>query len=348
MELNCPLPLGQYEQVLMAHGGGGQLMQQLLDRLVQPLFDNPQLAARHDSAVLDCGDQRLAFTTDSYVVKPLFFLGGDIGKLAVCGTLNDLAMAGARPLCLSASLIIEEGLPVDDLRRVLESMAATARAAGVAIVTGDTKVVERGRGDGLYVNTAGIGRVDPGLPPIRPDAVRPGDAVLISGDIGRHGIAIMALREGLELETTIASDCADLSGLVGTLLEAGIEIHCLRDLTRGGLASALIEIAEAAGVGISLEEPAIPVRGDVQSACDILGFDPLYVANEGRLAAFVPAEQAEQALTVLRQHPLGVSAALIGSVTSPTLSSAPVHLRTAYGTERILMRLSGEQLPRIC
>ena len=233
MELNCPLPLGQYEQVLMAHGGGGQLMQQLLDRLVQPLFDNPQLAARHDSAVLDCGDQRLAFTTDSYVVKPLFFPGGDIGKLAVCGTLNDLAMAGARPLCLSASLIIEEGLPVDDLRRVLESMAATARTAGVAIVTGDTKVVERG-------------------------------------------------------------------------------------------------------------------RGDVQSACDILGFDPLYVANEGRLAAFVPAEQAEQALTVLHQHPLGASAALIGSVTSPTLSLAPVHLRTAYGTERILMRLSGEQLPRIC
>ena len=348
MELNCPLPLGQYEQVLMAHGGGGQLMQQLLDRLVQPLFDNPQLAARHDSAVLDCGDQRLAFTTDSYVVKPLFFPGGDIGKLAVCGTLNDLAMAGARPLCLSASLIIEEGLPVDDLRRVLESMAATAREAGVAIVTGDTKVVERGRGDGLYVNTAGIGRVDPGLAPIRPDAVRPGDAVLVSGDIGRHGIAIMAQREGLELETTITSDCADLSGLVRTLLDAGIEIHCLRDLTRGGLASALIEIAEAAGVGISLDEPAIPVRGDVQSACDILGFDPLYVANEGRLAAFVPAHQAEQALATLRQHPLGASAAVIGSVTGPTLSAAPLQLRTAYGTERILMRLSGEQLPRIC
>jgi hydrogenase expression/formation protein HypE len=348
MELNCPLPLGQYEQVLMAHGGGGQLMQQLLDRLVQPLFDNPQLAARHDSAVLDCGDQRLAFTTDSYVVKPLFFPGGDIGKLAVCGTLNDLAMAGARPLCLSASLIIEEGLPVDDLRRVLESMAATARAAGVAIVTGDTKVVERGRGDGLYVNTAGIGRVDPGLAPIRPDAVRPGDAVLVSGDIGRHGIAIMAQREGLELETTITSDCADLSGLVRTLLDAGIEIHCLRDLTRGGLASALIEIAEAAGVGISLEEPAIPVRGDVQSACDILGFDPLYVANEGRLAAFVPAHQAESALVILRQHPLGASAALIGSVTGQKLSAAPLQLRTAYGTERILMRLSGEQLPRIC
>jgi len=345
-ELNCPLPIGQYERVLMAHGGGGQLMQQLLDRLVQPAFDNPYLAARHDSAVFESGGQRFAFTTDSYVVKPLFFPGGDIGKLAVCGTLNDLAMAGARPLFLSSALIIEEGFPVDALRRVLESMAATARAAGVCIVTGDTKVVERGRGDGLYINTAGIGRLDAGTPVIRPAAARPGDVILVNGDIGRHGIAIMAQREGLALETTLESDCADLSGLVGRLLDAGVDLHVLRDLTRGGLASALIEIAEAAGVGLSLEEDAIPVREAVQGVCEILGFDPLYVANEGRMALILPDDQAEAALAVLRGHPLGEGAALIGRLTESP--AGQVRIRTPFGTERILLRLSGEQLPRIC
>jgi hydrogenase expression/formation protein HypE len=345
-ELSCPTPIGQYEQIVMAHGGGGQLMQQLLDKLVQPAFANPWLAARHDSAVFESAGQRYAFTTDSYVVKPLFFPGGDIGKLAVCGTLNDLAMAGARPMFLSTGLIIEEGLPIADLQRVLQSMAATARAAGVFIVTGDTKVVDRGRGDGLYINTAGIGLVRPGID-IRPAAVRPGDAILINGDIGRHGIAIMAQREGLTMETAIESDCADLSGLVLTLLDEGVEIHCLRDLTRGGLASALIEIAETAGVGIELEETAIPVREDVQGACEILGFDPLFVANEGRFAAFVPESQAERALALLKNHPLGETTALIGVVTD-TAATGHVHLRTAFGTERILMRLSGEQLPRIC
>ena len=335
----CPLPLDQYERILMAHGGGGQLMHQLLERKVQPLFNNSALAARHDSAELLCGDQRLAFTTDSYVIKPLFFPGGDIGKLAVCGTLNDLAMAGARPLALSAALIIEEGLPVADLERVLASMAATARAAGVPIVTGDTKVVERGQADGLYVNTAGIGRIDAACAPIRPASVRPGDAVLVSGDLGRHGIAIMAHREGLALETQIESDCADLSGLVARLLEAGVELHCLRDLTRGGLASAVIEIAEGAGVGITLEESAIPVREDVLGACEMLGFDPLQVANEGRLVAFLPDAQADQAL--------GGAAALIGRVT-PATPPVSVRVRTAFGTERMLLRLSGEQLPRIC
>jgi hydrogenase expression/formation protein HypE len=341
----CPVPIGQYDHIVMAHGGGGRLMQQLLEKLVQPAFANPYLETRHDSAVFESGGQRLAFTTDSYVVKPLFFPGGDIGKLAVCGTLNDLAMAGARPLFLSAALIIEEGLPVADLRRVLNSMAETAKGAGVFIVTGDTKVVDRGKGDGLYINTAGIGLIEHGLQ-INPAAVRPGDAVLINGDLGRHGIAIMAQREGLEFETTIESDCADLSGLVGALLAAGIEIHCLRDLTRGGLASALVEIAQAAGVDIEIAETAIPVREDVQGACEMLGFDPLYVANEGRLAVFVPAEQGEKALAVLRAHPLGEGAAAIGRVAGP--SKGALHLKTAFGARRVLDLLSGEQLPRIC
>ncbi|QSA97317.1 hydrogenase expression/formation protein HypE [Methylococcus sp. EFPC2] len=344
-QLACPTPIGIYEHVVMAHGGGGRLMQQLLDKLVQPAFANPYLAARHDSAVFEQGGQRYAFTTDSYVVKPMFFPGGDIGKLAVCGTLNDLAMAGAKPLFLSAGLIIEEGLPLADLQRILNSMAETARAAGALIVTGDTKVVDRGKGDGLYINTAGIGLIEHGGT-IAPASVRPGDAVLINGDIGRHGIAIMAQREGLAFETTIESDCADLSGLVGALLEAGIEIHCLRDLTRGGLASALIEIAQAAGVNIEVREADIPVREDVQGACEILGFDPLYVANEGRLAAFVPADQAERALAALRQHPLGADAAIIGQV--PGSSSGAVNLQTAFGINRPLDLLSGEQLPRIC
>lgn len=345
VEFSCPVPIGQYEQIVMAHGGGGRLMAQLLEKLVQPAFANPYLAARHDSAVFEVGGQRLAFTTDSYVVQPMFFPGGDIGKLAVCGTLNDLAMAGARPLFLSAALIIEEGLPIADLQRVLNSMAETARAAGVAIVTGDTKVVDRGKGDGLYVNTAGIGLVEGGAV-IAPASVKPSDRILVNGDIGRHGIAIMAQRENLAFETTIESDCADLSGLVRALLMAGVEVHCLRDLTRGGLASALIEIAQASGFGIAIEETAIPVREDVQGACELLGFDPLYVANEGRLVAFVPEAQAEAALAIMRGHPLGEQAALIGRVEAETTGT--VRLDTAFGVGRLLDLLSGEQLPRIC
>lgn len=344
-QLACPVPLGQYEHIVMAHGGGGRLMQNLLEGLVQPAFANPHLAARHDSAVFEAGDQRLAFTTDSYVVKPLFFPGGDIGKLAVCGTLNDLAMAGARPLFLSAALILEEGLPLADLRRVLDSMAATARAAGVMIVTGDTKVVDRGKGDGVYVNTAGIGLLDSGTR-ISPAEVRPGDAILVNGDLGRHGIAIMAQREGLAFETALESDCADLSGLVRDVLDAGIEVHCLRDLTRGGLASALIEIAQASGQGLAIQETAVPVSDPVRGACEMLGFDPLYVANEGRFVAFVPEAQAERALAVLHAHPLGEHAALIGRVGN--VPGGAVHLETAFGVSRVLDLLSGEQLPRIC
>jgi hydrogenase expression/formation protein HypE len=341
----CPLPFGQYPNIVMAHGGGGRLMQQLLEHLIQPLFDNPWLAQRHDSAMLTVGQNRLAFTTDSYVVKPLFFPGGDIGKLAVCGTLNDLAMAGARPMFLSTGLIIEEGLPLSDLKRVLESMSAAARHASVAVVTGDTKVVEKGKGDGLYISSAGIGVIEHPWS-IAPTSIRPGDAVILSGDVGRHGIAIISEREGLAFESTIESDCADVSGLVLALLAEGIEIHCLRDLTRGGLASALIEIATVARLHIAIRETAVPVREDVRGACEILGFDPLYIANEGRLIAFVPAAQAECALAVLKADSVGRDACLIGEVTSTP--AGIVTLKTSIGVSRVLDLLSGEQLPRIC
>lgn len=345
LRLNCPAPIGQYQQIVLAHGGGGRLTRQLLEQLIQPLFANPFLAARHDSAVFETAGQQFAFTTDSYVIKPLFFPGGDIGKLAVCGTLNDLAMAGARPLFLSAALIIEEGLPVADLQRILESMAATAAAAGVAIVTGDTKVVDRGKGDGLYVNTAGIGIIEAGVA-IGPDRIQAGDAVLLSGDIGRHGMAVMAQREGLHFESTIESDCADLSGLVAELVAAGVQLHCLRDLTRGGLAAALVEIAQTADRVFEIDEAAIPVREDVRGVCELLGLDPLHVANEGRMVLLLPATEADRALALLRRHPLAAGAAPIGRVVAE--GRGAVHLCTAFGNRRPLDLPSGEQLPRIC
>ncbi len=344
-EFYCPVPIEQYTNVLLAHGGGGTLTHQLIESLFLPLFDNPMLASRHDGAVFDCGARKLAFTTDSYVVRPIFFPGGDIGTLAVNGTVNDLAMCGAQPLYLSAGFILEEGLPMDSLRRVVASMSRTAREAGVQLVTGDTKVVDRGKGDGIYINTAGIGIVQADRP-IVATSVRPGDVVLLSGDIGRHGIAIMAVREGLAFETAIESDCASVAGLVQAMIEAGIEIHCLRDLTRGGLASALVEIAEAARMHVRIHQTAIPVREDVQGACEILGFDPLYVANEGRFLAFVPARDAERALALLRSHELGAGACLIGSVGGEP--AGMVTMRSSIGAERIVDMLSGEQLPRIC
>lgn len=345
LQPTCPTPIGQYDQVVMSHGGGGRLTQKFLETLIQPVFANPYLAARHDSAVFESGGQRFAFTTDSYVVKPLFFPGGDIGKLAVCGTLNDLSMAGAKPLFLSAALIIEEGLPIAELSRILESMAATARAAGVQIVTGDTKVVDRGKGDGVYINTAGIGLVLANRP-VAPATVAEGDVILLSGDIGRHGMAIMAQREGLAFETAIESDCADLSGIVGDLLAAGAELHCLRDLTRGGLAAALVEIAGVAGLDLELDEAAVPVRDDVRGACEILGLDPIHVANEGRFVVFLPATAADAALAVLRRHPLGADAARVGRVVGA--GRGTVQVLTAFGNCRILDLPSGEQLPRIC
>jgi hydrogenase expression/formation protein HypE len=342
---SCPTPLGQYSTVLMAHGGGGRLMHQLLERVFVSAFSNPILDTHHDAAVVDLGGVRVAFTTDSYVVRPLFFPGGDIGTLAVNGTVNDLAMAGARPLYLSAGFIIEEGLALETLERVVASMRDAARAAGVEIVTGDTKVVDRGKGDGVFVNTAGIGLVGHDRR-IEPSSVQPGDAVLLSGDIGRHGMAIMAVREGLEFESAIESDCAPVASPVLDLLAAGLDVHCLRDLTRGGLASGLNEIAQAAGVSIALEERHVPVREDVRGACEILGFDPLYVANEGRFVAFVPGQEADRALTILRRHEVSVGAVAIGRVGGG--SAGLVTARSVLGASRIVDMLSGEQLPRIC
>lgn len=342
--VTCPLPL-RHATIQLAHGGGGRVMRELLDRLLLPLFTNPMLDTRHDAALLPRPPGRLAFTTDSFVVSPRFFPGGNIGELAVYGTVNDLAMAGATCLYLSCGLLLEEGYPLEELERVLAAMAAAARRCGVAIVTGDTKVVDRGKGDGLFINTAGIGVVPEGVS-IDPQAVRPGDAVLVSGDVGRHGVAVLSVREGLAFEVPVESDCGPVHGLVKALLEGGIDVHCLRDPTRGGLASVLNEIAADAGVGIEVIEKTIPVFDSVAAACEILGLDPLYVACEGRLVAFVPSDQGERALAYLKQLPEGKDAALIGHVTEGPRGA--VLLRTRLGPQRLLDMLSGEQLPRIC
>jgi hydrogenase expression/formation protein HypE len=344
-QLHCPTLLNDGEHVQLAHGGGGRRMHELLEGLLLPNFESPQLLERHDGAVLNIANARLAFTTDSYVVKPLFFPGGDIGTLAVNGTVNDLAMCGARPLYLSSAFILEEGFAMESLRRVVESMRLCAVEAGVQLVTGDTKVVDRGKGDGIFVNTAGIGVVEHTLK-IAPSAVSPGDAVLLSGDVGRHGIAIMATREGLSLETTIESDCAPLWEPVSALLEAGIEIHCLRDLTRGGLSSGLIEIAETAQLRIGIEELSVPVREDVAGACEILGLDPLYLPNEGRFVAFVPEYEVIRALEIFSKYSVTSGAARIGQVLEKPRGM--VTMQSRLGTERLLDMLSGEQLPRIC
>jgi hydrogenase expression/formation protein HypE len=341
----CPLPIQQYPHVLLAHGGGGKLMHQLIGKMFVPTFRNALLEAQHDATVLELSGRRLAFTTDSYVVRPLFFPGGDIGSLAVHGTVNDLAMSGARPLYLSAGFIIEEGLPMDTLWKIVSSMQRAAERSGVQVVTGDTKVVDKGKGDGLFINTAGIGVVEHSFN-IGPRSIQPGDVILVNGDVGRHGMAIMAVREGLEFESTIESDSAPVADLVLELLRAGLEIHCLRDLTRGGLTSVLNEISEAARLAIFVEEKLIPVREDVRAACEILGLDPLHVACEGRFAVFVPERDADRALTVMRASPIGAGACSIGKVTDQV--SAKVLLKSAIGAQRILDMASGEQLPRIC
>ena len=342
---SCPLPISQYPHVLMAHGGGGTLMHRLLEDVFGRAFSNPILDTRHDSAQFTVPAGRLAMTTDSYVVRPIFFPGGDIGSMAVHGTVNDLAMSGARPLYLSCGFIIEEGLPMETLWRVVCSMRDAAEKCGVQIVTGDTKVVDKGKGDGLFINTTGIGVIEHEQR-ISPQSVLPGDAILVSGDLGRHGMAIMAVREGLQFESAIESDSAPVAEPVLALVQAGIEIHCLRDLTRGGLASALNEIAEAAGVKITIEEKSVPVREDVHAACEMLGLDPLHVANEGRFIAFVAAKDAARALEVLRRYEVSKNSAIIGKVVE---KSAPlVTLKSAIGASRILDMPSGEQLPRIC
>ncbi|MFH1919861.1 MAG: hydrogenase expression/formation protein HypE [Planctomycetota bacterium] len=346
---SCPIPLGDETTVQLAHGGGGRLMQGLIEGMFLPAFAADDATHRqtppHDSAVVQLDGARLAFTTDSFVVSPLFFPGGDIGKLAVYGTVNDLAMAGAIPKFLSAGFILEEGLEMKTLARVVTSMREAAREVNVQIVTGDTKVVDRGKGDGIFINTAGIGLVPAGID-VSPSRVVPGDAIILSGDLGRHGMAIMSVREGLEFEGALESDCASLAGLVEALLRAGSNIHCLRDLTRGGLAAALNEIAGQAQVGIELDEAAIPVAEPVAGACELLGLDPLYVANEGRLVAFLPAEAADRVLAIMQSHPASSQPAVVGRVTADHVGI--VELRGLLGSGRIVDLLVGAQLPRIC
>ena len=345
--LQCPVPLEGHTTIQMAHGGGGRVMRNLIGQMFLPAFSESSETAPppHDSAVLALDTERLAFTTDTFVVSPLFFPGGDIGHLAIYGTVNDLAMAGAKPEWLSVGFILEEGLPLETLQRIVDSMQQAAREVGVRIVTGDTKVVDRGKGDGVFINTSGVGRIAPGVE-IGPRRVQPGDVLLLSGDIGRHGIAILSVREGLEFEGALGSDCASLADLVQAMLRAERDIHCLRDLTRGGLAAALNEIALDVQVGIELEETAIPVAEPVSSACELLGLDPLYVANEGRLVAIVSPEAAERVLAAMRAHPAAPQAAIIGRVTDR--HPGVVELRNPLGGARIVDLLSGEQMPRIC
>jgi len=343
---SCPLPLADYPTIVMGHGGGGKLGNELVEHLFLPAFRNPALENLGDAAVLDLGTSRIAMSTDSFVVQPLFFPGGSIGELAVNGTVNDLAVSGAIPKYLSASFILEEGFPLARLAAIVESMAAAAKTAGVQIVTGDTKVVERGHGDGCYINTAGVGLLRPGIT-VGPHRAQPGDAILVSGTIGDHGMAIMSVREGLEFESQIRSDCAALNGLIAEVLAvAGTAIHAMRDPTRGGLASTLNEIAQASSVGVEIDEPSLPVRPEVQSACELLGLDPVYVANEGKAVFFVAPDAADQVLAVLRAHPLGRDAARIGRVTAE--HKRMLVARTAMGANRVIPTQIGEQLPRIC
>lgn len=341
----CPLPFPADAVVLLGHGGGGQLSAELVHQVFLPAFDNAALRSLGDAAVLPARAGRLALTTDSYVVKPLFFPGGDIGRLAVCGSVNDLAMMGARPEYLSVSFILEEGLPLRTLHEVVASMASAAREAGVLLVTGDTKVVERGHGDGIYINTSGIGWIADGVAP-SPQRAQPGDAVLVSGDLGDHGLAILSVREGLVFESSIQSDCAPLADLVASLLAVVPDLHVLRDPTRGGLTAALHEIARAARVAIEVEEAAIPIQPAVASGCEMLGLDPLCIANEGKLLCIAAAEDAEALLEAMRAHPLGGRAARIGTVQPGP--AGQLSARTRYGTHRLLDPLLGDPLPRIC
>jgi hydrogenase expression/formation protein HypE len=342
--LTCPLPLAGYDRVVLAHGGGGRLMHRLVRDVFLAAFGDPLLARGHDGAVMVL-DGKIAVSTDAFTVRPLFFPGGDIGSLAVHGTVNDLAMCGARPIYLTTSFILEEGLPLEDLRRVVDSMARAAREAGVAIVAGDTKVVEHGKGDGVFITTTGVGRVE-SPQPIAADRVRAGDAVIVSGPIGDHGAAVMIAREDLGMEAAIASDSAPVTAAVLALLASGADVHCLRDPTRGGLATVLCEIAAAAGLGLRVAEEAIPVRPTVADACELLGLDPLYVACEGRFVAFVAGSDVDRALATLRGTQGGEDCRVIGRVTAA--HPGTVVLANGLGGERVLDMLAGEQLPRIC
>ena len=332
-------------RVDLTHGSGGRATAQLIEELFEPHFDNPWLAQRNDQACFPVEAGRMVITTDGFVISPLFFPGGDIGSLAVHGTINDVAMAGARPLYLACGMILEEGFPLSDLRAIVASMAGAAKAAGVPIVTGDTKVVERGKGDGVFITTTGVGVVPEGVE-IAADRARPGDAVLLSGTIGDHGTAVLSKRESLSFETELRSDSAALHGLVAEMVRAAPGIHAMRDPTRGGLAALLNEIARESRVGIVVREDAIPVDTAVRGACELLGLDPLYVANEGKLVAFCEREDAGRLLAAMRSHPLGREAAIIGEVIGDP--DCFVQMRTGLGGDRIVDWLAGEQLPRIC
>lgn len=344
--VTCPLPLDRYPTVTMAHGGGGKLSRQLVEELFLRAYPGPELERLHDGAVLAVEGGRMAFTTDSYVITPPFFPGGDIGSLAVHGTVNDLAMCGARPLALSVGFILEEGFPMEDLWRIARSVREAADAAGVRVVTGDTKVVDRGKGDGVFINTSGVGRIPDGIE-VGAHRIRPGDRILVSGPVANHGIAILSLREGLEFETRLETDSAPLNGLVATLLDRlGDRVHALRDPTRGGVASAVNELAAGARVGMRLQEADLPVDDEVRGACEILGLDPLYVANEGKMLLWVDPSAEEEALALLRENPLGRGATAIGTVVEE--HPGQVFQRSRIGGMRVVEMLSGEQLPRIC
>ncbi|MCW5940589.1 MAG: hydrogenase expression/formation protein HypE [Fimbriimonadaceae bacterium] len=342
--LQCPTPLPVDGVVQLAHGGGGRIAQRLLETVFFDAFANPILDRRHDAAVLSLGERRLAMTTDGFVVRPWRFPGGNIGSLAVHGTVNDLAMAGARPLGVSAAFILEEGFPIASLREVVDSVRTAARDAGVSIVAGDTKVVERGKGDGVYITTTGVGEVI-APDPIDPSRIRPGDAILVSGDVGRHGAAVMTAREGLELDTVILSDSAAVHHPILAMLERGVTVSCLRDATRGGIATILNELARDARVGVRIAEAAVPVADDVASVCELFGLDPLYVACEGRFVAFVPESDVDAALEVLREFEVSAGACRVGTVQG---RAGEIAMTGRLGVERVLDLLSGEQLPRIC
>ena len=349
--LSCPVPLSRYEHVLLGHGSGGRLTADLIERLFVPAFANDVLCALEDQATISLAGmngskaRRLAFTTDSFVVRPIFFPGGDIGSLAVHGTVNDLAVGGAQPLFLSAAFILEEGLPMADLKRIVASMSEACAVAGVSLVTGDTKVVDRGKGDQVYITTSGIGLVPDGRS-LSIRSARPGDVILVSGTIGDHGISIMSVREGIEFETVLESDSAPLNDLTRVMLEACPGIRCMRDPTRGGVSSALNELAAASHVGVELREAQLPIRPEVRGACEMLGLDPLYVANEGKLVAVAAKGDADRLLEVMRNHPLGQSAAIIGLVVDDHPGMVTMH--SVVGGERVVTMLAGEQLPRIC
>ena len=345
--MHCPFPIDDYPVVTLGHGGGGKLTAQLVEKIFCPIFNNTALSEQHDGAFLRIGQSLLAFTTDSYVVKPIFFPGGDIGKLSVVGSANDLAMCGARPLYLSCGFIIEEGLATESLIRIAQSMQQAADEIRVQLVTGDTKVVDKGKGDSLFINTAGVGLIEHNRV-TGPKSIRAGDAVLISSDVGRHGVAILSKREGLNFEAPLESDCSHLTPMVMALLEEGVDLHCLRDLTRGGLATALVELAQSSGFDVEVEEAKVPVQEMVRGACEMLGLDPLYVANEGCFIAFVGETDAAKALSILKRFKHCSLAAQIGVARKASGKGGRVSLKSFLGIGRLLEKLSGEQLPRIC